>query len=114
MKLDLKDKVVVITGPAKGMGQAISLAFAEQGAKLVLRLQSISKISPWHGRSVQGYPIHTLLRGRFVMRDGQLVSDAAGWGRNIKPIQKMPTPKPRNTEHYSRAIVKASAHESPP
>ena len=36
MKLDLKDKVVVITGPAKGMGQAISLAFAEQGAKLVL------------------------------------------------------------------------------
>ena len=36
MKLDLQDKVVVITGPAKGMGQAISLAFAEQGAKLVL------------------------------------------------------------------------------
>jgi dihydroorotase len=41
-----------------------------------------------------------------------LVTDAAGWGRNIKPIQKMPTPKPRNTEHYSGAIVKASAHES--
>lgn len=36
MKLDLQDKVVVITGPAKGMGQAISLAFAEHGAKLVL------------------------------------------------------------------------------
>jgi dihydroorotase len=71
------------------------------------RLQSISKISPWHGRSVQGYPIHTLLRGRFVMREGQLVSDAAGWGRNIKPIQKMPPPAPRNMEHYSRAIVKA-------
>jgi dihydroorotase len=78
------------------------------------KLQSISKISPWHGRSVQGYPIHTLLRGRFVMRDGQLVTDAAGWGRNIKPIQKMPAPKPRNMQHYSRAIVKTSAHESQP
>ena len=99
------------------VGAHADIAFVDMGLSGTLsqgRLQSISKISPWHGRSVQGYPIHTLLRGRFVMRDGQLVSDAAGWGRNIKPIQKMPTPKPRNTEHYSRAIVKASAHESQP
>ena len=69
------------------------------------RLQSISKISPWHGRAVQGYPVHTLLRGRFVMRDGKLVADTAGWGRSVKSIQKMPAPSPRNTEHYSSAIL---------
>ncbi len=36
MNLDLKGKVVVITGPAKGMGRAVSLAFAQEGAHLVL------------------------------------------------------------------------------
>lgn len=69
------------------------------------KLQSISKISPWHGRAVKGYPIHTILRGRFVMRDGMLITDASGWGRSVKPIQKMPTPKPRNMEHYTSAIL---------
>jgi len=70
------------------------------------QLQSISKISPWHGRSVKGYPIHTLLRGRFVMRDGKLVTEAAGWGRSVKAIQAMPKAKPLNTEHYISAILK--------
>jgi dihydroorotase len=67
-------------------------------------LQSISKISPWHGRTVQGYPLHTLVRGRFVMRDGKLVTEASGWGQSVKPVQKMPPPRPRNAEHYSSAI----------
>lgn len=71
------------------------------------KLQSISKISPWNGRAVQGYPLHTLLRGRFVMREGKLVTDAVGWGRSVKSVQKMPTPAPRNTEHYSSAILQA-------
>ena len=70
------------------------------------KLQSISKISPWHGRAVKGYPLHTLVRGRFVMRDGRLVEDAVGWGRSVKTIQAMPTAKPLNTEHYTSAILK--------
>jgi dihydroorotase len=70
------------------------------------RLQSISKISPWNGRPVKGYPLHTLLRGRFVMREGKLVSDAVGWGRSVKGVQKMPAARPRNTEHYSSAILR--------
>jgi dihydroorotase len=73
------------------------------------RLQSISKISPWNGRAVKGYPLHTLLRGRFVMRDGKLVTDAVGWGRSVKTVQQMPTAKPRNTEHYSSAILQTPA-----
>ena len=69
-------------------------------------LQSISKISPWHGRAVKGYPLHTILRGRFTMRDGRLVTDATGWGKSVKPIQKMPTPRPRNMDLYSSAILR--------
>lgn len=69
------------------------------------RLQSLSKISPWHGRAVQGYPLHTLLRGRFVMRDGKLVEDSVGWGRSVKGMQQMPAARPRNTEHYGSAIL---------
>lgn len=78
---------------------------ARSGTLSQNRLQSISKISPWNGRAVQGYPLHTILRGRFVMRDGKLVEDAATWGRSVKGIQHMPTAQPRNTEHYSSAIL---------
>lgn len=78
---------------------------ARSGTLSQNRLQSISKISPWNGRAVQGYPLHTILRGRFVMRDGKLVEEAATWGRSVKGIQHMPTAQPRNTEHYSSAIL---------
>jgi len=69
------------------------------------RLQSISRISPWHGRTVVGMPLYTIVRGRFVMRDGELVRDAAGWGASVKSIQNMPPPAPRNTDSTTRAIA---------
>jgi 3-oxoacyl-[acyl-carrier protein] reductase len=46
MDLQLKDKVAVITGPAKGMGRAVTLAFAAHGAKLVLAGRDIAAIAP--------------------------------------------------------------------
>ena len=46
MKLKLTDKVVVITGPAKGMGRAVTLAFAEEGCKLVLAGRDTAAIEP--------------------------------------------------------------------
>ncbi|MFS2051536.1 allantoinase AllB [Variovorax sp. Varisp41] len=93
-------------------GAHADIAFVDMNRAGVLsqnRLQSISKISPWNGRAVRGYPLHTLLRGRFVMRDGRLVAEAAGWGRSVKSVQRMPVARPRNTEHYSSAIL-----ETPP
>ena len=46
MDLKLTGKVVVITGPAKGMGRAVSLAFADEGAKLVLAGRDTAAIEP--------------------------------------------------------------------
>ena len=46
MDLELKDKVAVITGPAKGMGAAISLGFAREGAHLALLGRDTAAIEP--------------------------------------------------------------------
>lgn len=46
MDLNLQDKVVIITGPAKGMGRAVTLAFAAEGARLVLAGRDLAAIEP--------------------------------------------------------------------
>ena len=46
MELHLKDKVTIITGPAKGMGRAVTLAFAREGARLVLAGRDMAAIEP--------------------------------------------------------------------
>lgn len=46
MDLGLKNRVVVITGPAKGMGAAISLGFAREGAHLALLGRDTDAIAP--------------------------------------------------------------------
>jgi 3-oxoacyl-[acyl-carrier protein] reductase len=46
MNLGLTDKVGIITGPAKGMGAAITLAFACEGAKLALIGRDTTAIEP--------------------------------------------------------------------
>jgi len=46
MNLGLTDKVGIITGPAKGMGAAISFAFAGEGAKLALIGRDTAAIEP--------------------------------------------------------------------
>jgi dihydroorotase len=68
-------------------------------------IQSRSKISPWDGRRVKGLPVHTLVRGRFVMKNRALVAATKGWGRSVHPIQKMPLPVVRNSETTMQAIT---------
>ncbi len=46
MDLGLKNKVVIITGPAKGMGAAITHAFATEGAHLGLFGRDVAAIEP--------------------------------------------------------------------
>jgi 3-oxoacyl-[acyl-carrier protein] reductase len=46
MDLQLKGKVAIITGPAKGMGAAITRAFAAEGARLALVGRDITAIEP--------------------------------------------------------------------
>jgi dihydroorotase len=68
-------------------------------------IQSRAKISPWHGRQATALPIHTLVRGRFVMRDRVLQENARGWGRSVHAIQAMPPAKPCNADTTMRAIT---------
>ncbi|MFN7307904.1 MAG: SDR family NAD(P)-dependent oxidoreductase [Acetobacteraceae bacterium] len=46
MELNLKGRVAVITGPAKGMGAAVTLAFAREGCRLALIGRDIAAIEP--------------------------------------------------------------------
>lgn len=46
MDLSLKNKLAVITGPAKGMGAAITLGFAREGSKLALLGRDTAAIEP--------------------------------------------------------------------
>jgi NAD(P)-dependent dehydrogenase (short-subunit alcohol dehydrogenase family) len=46
MKLDLDGRVAMITGPAKGMGAAITKSFAAEGAKLALIGRDTAAIEP--------------------------------------------------------------------
>jgi dihydroorotase len=65
-----------------------------------------ARITPFHGHSLRGVPVHTLVRGHFVMRERELVTEARGWGKSVKRIQEMPAPQPRNVEHTMAAIVR--------
>jgi dihydroorotase len=69
------------------------------------KLQSRAKITPWNGARVQGLPVHTLVRGRFVMRERQLVPQTRGWGRSVHAIQRMPPRRVRNAEQTTAPIT---------
>ncbi len=70
------------------------------------KLQSLSRITPFHGRRVKGLPIHTLVRGRFVMKNRTLAPGTRGWGRSVHAIQNMPPPQIQNADQTMAAIVR--------
>lgn len=99
--------------PRKGVIQAgaeADIAIVDLKREMTLddaTLQSHAKITPWHGRTVKGVPIHTIVRGRFVMKDRTLVPQTRGWGRSVHAIQEMPKPEPRNIDQTLQAVVTA-------
>jgi dihydroorotase-like cyclic amidohydrolase len=68
------------------------------------QLFSKSKITPWHGRRVQGAPVMTLVRGKIVMDGGRLVAEP-GWGKPAR--QRMPAPAPRNLGKTTAAVTQS-------
>jgi dihydroorotase-like cyclic amidohydrolase len=48
-------------------------------------LQSKSKTSPYDGMETQGMPIATIVRGKFVMKDGKLTGEK-GFGKFVSPV----------------------------
>ena len=103
--------------PRKGVIQAgadADIALVDLGREWTIddaKLQSLSKITPFHGRRVKGLPIHTLVRGRFVMKDRTLVSSTRGWGRSVHAIQNLPPPALKNTDSTMVAIVAGPSRE---
>ncbi|MFZ1173784.1 MAG: dihydroorotase family protein, partial [Bradyrhizobium sp.] len=75
-------------------------------------LHSTSKISPWDGRKVQGLPIHTIVRGRFVVKDRTLQAGTRGWGRSVHSIQNMPKPVPLNVDQTTAAVLQKTRHQA--
>jgi len=105
--------------PRKGaiqLGADADLALVDLSREHVIAdaaLQSRSKISPWNGRRVMGLPLHTLVRGRFVMKNRALCDDVKGWGRSVHDIQRMPAPELRHTDQTMQAIVRRGAKHDP-
>jgi dihydroorotase len=78
------------------------------------KFQSRSKITPFEGMSVIGLPIHTLVRGRFVMQDRKIVAETKGWGRSVHRVQRMPPPEPKNSDQTLAAVTGEGGSEQPP
>jgi allantoinase len=76
--------------PRKGgiqVGADADFAFVDPGRTWTFgaaQLQTRSGISPYVGRAFRGAVVRTIVRGRTVFVDGQVVGEP-GWGRLVKP-----------------------------
>ncbi|GAN77787.1 allantoinase AllB [Acidisphaera rubrifaciens] len=97
--------------PRKGViqvGADADIVVVDLGRRWTIRdrdLHSRGKASPWDGYDVQGLPLHTIVRGRFVLKDRVLQPGTCGWGRSVHSIQTMPPPKPANVQQTTTAIL---------
>ncbi|MDE1972355.1 MAG: dihydroorotase family protein, partial [Hyphomicrobiales bacterium] len=101
--------------PRKGVIQAgadADIAVVDLNRRWVVKdaeAHSIAKVTPWDGRQVQGLPVHTIVRGRFVVKDRALQAGTRGWGRLVHEIQNMPAPAPVNLDQTTTAILSSGA-----
>ena len=119
-RLSLSDYVrLTSTKPAKAFGlypakgalmpgsdADITLVDLNRGDTIAAdQFQSRSKITPFEGVKVTGIPMHTLVRGRFVMKNRQIVGETKGWGRSVRRIQRTPPPQPKNSDQTLAAVT---------
>ena len=96
--------------PAKGAlqpGSDADIAIVDLGQGSVVdreKIHSKSRMTPWHGFETTASVVSTLVRGRVVARNGELVGEE-GWGRPV--AQSMPPPRPRNVDKTMAAIVRS-------
>ncbi len=70
--------------PQKGslqVGTDADITLVDFGREMTIReeeLQSVSKVTAFDGFTVQGVPVATIVRGRVVMRNGEIVSQPCG------------------------------------
>jgi dihydroorotase len=97
--------------PRKGVIQAgadADIAIVDLNRKWTIKdaeTHSTAKVTPWDGFEVQGLPLHTIVRGRFVMKDRLLQAGTRGWGRSVHKIQNMLTPAPVNLDQTTATIL---------
>ena len=84
--------------PDTGDGAGILTQLPDAFFREVVKEEGIAQI-------LVGLPIHTLVRGRFVMQDRKIVSDTKGWGRSVHRIQRMPPPAPKNSDQTLMAVT---------
>lgn len=99
--------------PEKGaivVGTDADIAIVDMERDFEIReadLHSRGKITPFEGFKGQGLPIHTLVRGRFVMRDRKLVEEARGHGCSVARVQKMSTPRVAHADQTLKHVTTA-------
>jgi dihydroorotase len=98
--------------PTKGairIGSHADLAIinlAREGVIDQAKLHSIrSRVTPFHGNHTKGLPIHTILRGKYVMKNRALVAESFGGGRSVHPIQRMSKPRPSHADQTLAAVT---------
>ncbi len=99
--------------PVKGaisIGSHADLAIVDMAREDMIdqaKLHSIrSRITPFHAKRVKGLPIHTISRGKYVMKNRALVAESFGAGRSVHTIQHIPTPNPRNLDQTLAAVIR--------
>ena len=90
---------LVTSNPAKRMGLATKgrlepgadadLTVLDLQARYVVRREALATDAGYsihEGQTMEAAVVHTLSRGRFVLRDGALIADAVGHGRYVRRI----------------------------
>ena len=69
--MQLKDKVAIITGGGRGIGRAIAIAYAAEGARIVIAARSTEQLDEVAGRNNRAGCGSSHRANRFAHPDGR-------------------------------------------